>query len=188
MTRRDQLIEQMTNSIRERGIGDTTMESVLASSDVTAGSMYHHFPGGKQELAVAAIKKAGDDGADLLERVMKASETSRDGADIFFGALAADLSATKFRMGCPVGVPSTEAATTEPIREIGAKAFESWIAVIARFFEERGADSAAALSTARFVVAAYEGCSTVARTMQDTSIVDDTLTAVRAAIGRLQLD
>jgi len=164
------------------------MGGVLGSSQVTAGSMYHYFPGGKQELAVAAIQNAGADGADQLERVMEAAEFSTDGADAFFGWLASDLEAMEFRMGCPVGVPSTEAAMTEPVREAGASAFQSWIAAIASSFERRGADPTAALSTARFVVAAYEGASTLARTMHDTSIVDDTLTAVRAVIDRLELD
>lgn len=178
----------MTTSIRERGIGDTTMEGVLNSSDVTAGSMYHYFPGGKEELAVAAIRHAGADGAEQLKAVMEGSELSTGGAEVFFGALAADMAASDFRLGCPVGVPSTEAAMTEPVREAGARAFESWISTIAGAFEARGAAPADALTTARFVVAAYEGSSTLARTMRDTSIIDDTLAVVRAAIERLGLD
>lgn len=188
MTRRDQLIEHMTTSIRERGIGDTTMESVLASSEVTAGSMYHYFPGGKEELAVAAIKQAGADGAEQLKSVMEGSELPTWGAEVFFSALATDMAATDFRLGCPVGVPATEAAMTESVREAGAIAFESWISGIAEAFEARGAAPADALATARFVVAAYEGSSTLARTMRDTSIIDDTLVAVRGAIERLGLD
>ena len=184
MSRRDQLVAHMSQSIREKGVGASTVESVLETSEVTAGSMYHYFPGGKEALAAAAIETAGAEGAALLAEVMSSSPDPAHGTRVFYEARATEMEETEFRYGCPVGVPSTEASAVESIRAAGATAFESWIAVIAAALVERGFEPDRAESTARFVVAAYEGASTVARTMRDTSVVFDTMTMVELLLSR----
>ena len=90
---------------------------------------------------------------------------------------------TDFALGCPVGVPSTEAAGIEAVRAAGASAFRSWIIVIASALEEQGFSPERARSTARFAVAAYEGASTVARTLRDTSVIHDTMAVVRERVN-----
>lgn len=183
MSRRDQLVAHMSQSIRENGVAASTVEHVLEASDVTAGSMYHFFPDGKESLAVAAVEAAGAEGAALLATVMEGSADPTHGTEVFFTALATEMEKTDYRYGCPVGVPSTEAAGIEAVRTAGASAFQSWIDVIADALEDRGFTSDRAQSAARFVVAAYEGASTVARTLQDTSVIYDTMNLVKEALA-----
>ncbi len=183
MSRRDQLVAHMSQSIREHGVSASTVERILEASDVTAGSMYHYFPEGKEALVVAAVEAAGAEGASLLATVMDSSPDPTHGTEVFFTALATEMKETDFRYGCPVGVPSTEASGIEAVRAAGASAFQSWIDVVAAAFEERGFSPDRAHSAARFVVAAYEGASTLARTLRDTSVIDDTMALVQELLS-----
>ena len=59
MDTRDRLVGAMATSMRERGLGSSAMKDVLQNAAVTAGSMYHHFPDGKDQLAAETIGRAG---------------------------------------------------------------------------------------------------------------------------------
>ena len=45
--------------LAERGLQDTSFSQVLELTGAPRGSIYHHFPGGKDELVAAAIDLAG---------------------------------------------------------------------------------------------------------------------------------
>ena len=183
MSRRDQLVEQMTRSIRENGLGASTIEAILRDSHITAGSMYHYFPGGKEALAAAAVQEAGVAGAALLAETLESASSPAEATRVFYEGLASEMEETDFRFGCPVGVPSTEAASTEAIRAAGVASFESWISAMASALQQHGFTPDRAQSVARFAIAAYEGASTVARTLHDVSVIDDVLAAVQIVLS-----
>ena len=57
--------EQMTRSAAllfgERGFSGTGLREVIAHSSTPRGSIYHHFAGGKAELAREAVRHAADE-------------------------------------------------------------------------------------------------------------------------------
>ncbi len=169
----------MSTSLRANGHGSSAIKDVLEAADVTAGSMYHFFPGGKDELAAAAVMEVGLAGDQMLAATIEESGSVADGVIVFYDALIAEMEASDFRLGCPIGVPSTEAAATaEGIRQAGEAVFSAWIATMSAALEAEGWDPAPALVAARFAVSAYEGASTLSRTCRDTSVLRDTLTVV----------
>ena len=164
----------MRESIRESGVGSSTVEGVLKASRVTAGSMYHHFPGGKAALVAAAVRQAGIESEDALSTMLGDPPDPVRCTQLLYDALAAEMEATDYRYGCPVGVPATEAAGNDVVRAATAEAFGRWIAVIEGALQLRGCSPDQAASTARFMVAAYEGASTLARSLRDTGVLHDT--------------
>src|SRR5918995_78876 len=60
MAARDRMIESAAVLFRERGVHGTSFSDVLEHSGAPRGSIYHHFPGGKTELAAEAVRWAGD--------------------------------------------------------------------------------------------------------------------------------
>ncbi len=185
MSSRDRLIDAMSTSLRERGFGSSAIKDVLERADATAGSMYHFFPNGKDELAAAAVRQVGLAGTEALAGILDQSDSVAEAAVVFYEALIADMEASGFKYGCPIGVPSTEAAfTVETVREAGAAVFSAWITTMAEALEAEGWDPDSAVAAARFSVCAYEGASTVARASRDTSIMRDTLRAVGEVLSR----
>ena len=185
MSTRDRLVGTMSTFLRERGYGSSAIKEVLEQAEATAGSMYHFFPDGKDELAAAAVKEIGLGGNELLATVLGEADTVADGVVVFYEALVGEMEASGFRLGCPIGVPSTEAAVTvDGIRVAGEEVFTAWINTIAAALEEEGWKPDAATTAARFAISAYEGASTVARTCRDTSVLRDTLCVVRDVLSR----
>src|SRR3984893_7357839 len=53
------LIETAGTLFRRQGYAATGLQQILDEAGVKAGSLYHHFPGGKRELGAAAVDVAG---------------------------------------------------------------------------------------------------------------------------------
>ncbi|MEM9614918.1 MAG: TetR/AcrR family transcriptional regulator [Actinomycetota bacterium] len=171
-TTRTRLVTAMSRSLQVRGFGATSMKDLLDSTGVSSGSMYHAFPGGKEELAAAAVREVGLDAAARIRRVFAARLTAADGVATIFAALARDLEAGGFRFGCPVGVPATEAsAASEGIQIACDEAFDAWIAAYGDALRAEGWDDDEAVTMALSIVTAYEGAVTIARARRDTSAI-----------------
>src|SRR5205809_7789138 len=53
---RERMVRSAASLIRTRGVNATSFSEVLADSGAPRGSIYHHFPQGKEQLAVDAIR------------------------------------------------------------------------------------------------------------------------------------
>src|SRR6185295_9766806 len=62
------MVESAAVLFREQGYSGTGFRDVIAHSGAPRGSIYHHFPGGKSQLAAETVRYAGDVVAARLER------------------------------------------------------------------------------------------------------------------------
>ena len=60
------MIEQAVILLARKGPQGASFNEVLQASGAPRGSLYHHFPGGKDELVLAAMDAAGQRAAALL--------------------------------------------------------------------------------------------------------------------------
>ena len=184
MNTRERLVEAMSSSLRRRGYGSTAMKDILAEAEATAGSMYHHFPDGKEQLASAAVSEVGRSNTEGLVAIIEGAPSVAEAAVAFYRALIEDMESSEFRSGCPIGVPATEIAfVLDGVREASAEVFASWVDVISTGLEREGWDPDQAERAARFAVSASEGASTLARATHDSSYISDTLEFVRNALS-----
>jgi AcrR family transcriptional regulator len=152
--------------VRERGARATSLDAVLEHSDAPRGSVYHHFPGGREQLLREATDYAGDYVARRLER------RSGDGAlaaiEALFDQYRASLVASDFRAGCPVVAVAVESPEEGPdLRDAARTAFERWRGAIARGLEASGIDQARAEELGVLVIAAFEGGLILSRAYRD---------------------
>ena len=67
---RAELVQTMARLLRDQGFTATGRAQLLGESGVSNGSLYHHFPGGMEELAEAALEASGQAVADALNEAL----------------------------------------------------------------------------------------------------------------------
>ncbi|MEM9038069.1 MAG: TetR/AcrR family transcriptional regulator [Actinomycetota bacterium] len=178
------LLDAAVRSVREHGYTGTGMQDLLRDAGVSSSSMYHFFPGGKEELVAAAIRRDGHAAAERLAEVLSGRALT-EAIDAIFGAAADEMAEHDFALGCPIGVPATEvAADSEPIREAASEVFAAWAASYAAGLRSAGYDAGDADRMGRFIVATYEGAVALARATRSTVPYADAAAFLGAHLDR----
>jgi AcrR family transcriptional regulator len=167
---RVRLVDAAVALFRRQGYAATGVKEVLAAANAPYGSLYHWFPGGKQELGVAALTQGGAYYLGLLEAQYP------PGADVVAATAssfveAADLlEATDFADACPIATIALEVASSdEPMRVAAAAAFESWLKVLEERFRTAGMAPKRAREVAIEVFSLMEGAALLARTTRSAA-------------------
>lgn len=162
-TTRERMVISAALLIRERGLTGTSFDDVITHSGAPRGSIYHHFPAGKQQLAEEAVRYA-----DAHIRTMIARATA-DGDPqallrAFSDAWQTTLQSSGFRAGCPVVAAAVEAQDDgSGIAGATADAFTAWQSAIERVLRDRGLSRARARRLATTTIAAFEGAVVLCR-------------------------
>jgi TetR/AcrR family transcriptional repressor of lmrAB and yxaGH operons len=179
---REAFLATTSRLLRRQGYAATGLNEIVAASGAPRGSLYFHFPGGKEELAVTAMQGAGARLAGAIEAVLGSSEDVGEALARLVDGLAAGLVDSGYANGCPIATVALEAAgTSEPIRDAAAGAFDSWLDALRRRLRAAGLDSEDAARRAVLVLAAIEGALILARAQRDPA----PLTAVREELVAL---
>ncbi|HXB49625.1 MAG TPA: TetR/AcrR family transcriptional regulator [Streptosporangiaceae bacterium] len=166
---RDNMIAGAARLLAQRGLQATSFSTVLAETNSPRGSIYHHFPGGKEELVTAAIDATRQHALSLIDRDMGASAV--EVTKSFLAAWRALLTYARFDAGCAL-VAVTVAAETDALRERTGEAFRAWRDKLARALQAGGLSEADASSTATLLLAASEGAVVICRAEQDIGPFD----------------
>lgn len=176
------LIDTAARLFRRQGYAATGVNQILAAADVKAGSLYHHFPEGKQALAAAVV---GGVGADIERRLRGFLDSDRPVADIVDGwidVMSAGLAADQ-RDGCPIEPIATESVNASAqVREASARVFGDWSRAIADRLRADGWTDAEADRAALAVIALIEGALLLSRIGGDTSALDAAKAAARTVL------
>ena len=180
---RDRLLTATNESFRRRGYNGTSLKHVTEAAHAPTGSLYHFFPGGKDELTREVLITSGAAYRELFEAIADAAASSGDAITDFFDGAAAVLEETDFIDPCPIGTVAREVASTnDELRAATEQVFASWIdAATARLTAAGIADDEAATLATTFV-AALEGAFVLARAKRDANVLRDTGRVMRQVV------
>jgi AcrR family transcriptional regulator len=147
---------------RRKGVDGTAFSDVIAHSGAPRGSIYHHFPGGKAELAEEATRYAGEYVAAALAAAL-AEDDPVATVSGFSAAVGEGLTAGGFEEGCPIVAAALEGSRTPGARAAAGEAIRSWEELLAESFERNDVGAERARSVATMIVAAIEGAIVLAR-------------------------
>ncbi|HEX7299449.1 MAG TPA: TetR/AcrR family transcriptional regulator [Solirubrobacteraceae bacterium] len=166
------MLDAAVDLLQRRGFHGTGLNELLARSGTPRGSLYFHFPGGKEQIGAEAIARAGEQVASAIAHLMRTSRSPADAVQELGGALAAGLEASEFERGCPVATTALEAAPGhETIRAAVQASFESWLAPLGERLEAAGLSPDEAAQRAELVIGALEGALILARARRDGDVV-----------------
>jgi TetR/AcrR family transcriptional repressor of lmrAB and yxaGH operons len=150
---------------RRQGYFGTALQDILAAAGSPRGSLYFHFPDGKEQIGAAALKLAGDANARAIALAASASETAEAFLLRLIRGMAAHLEASGFTDGCPIATTALEtAARSEILRGAARGAFQTWESEIRRGLERFGTDPGDAEAIATAALSQLEGALLLART------------------------
>lgn len=166
---KQRIIEAAAGLYQRQGYHATGLKQVLEQSQAPKGSMYFHFPGGKEELACAAATMSGQAMRDTLAAVVQRAETLSDAIQGVCEVLAQQLEESEFQEGCPVATLALEMASQSPaIQSTCEGIYREWERMIQDKALSLGipADQLPDLTT--FVLASIEGALLLSRAYQST--------------------
>jgi AcrR family transcriptional regulator len=152
--------------VRERGARATSLDAILEHSGAPRGSIYHHFPGGRDQLLREATDYAGQYVVDRIEQAE--GDVPLAALDALLDEYRTTLLKTDFRAGCPVVAVAVEPGEDgADLRERAADVFTRWRTVIARAFTTSGIAAGRADELALHVIAGFEGALILCRAHRD---------------------
>lgn len=187
MPRRDRsrgaLLDSAAVLFRRQGYAATGVNQILESAEVKAGSLYHHFPDGKQELAAAVVDRAGGGIERRLRGFLASDVAVADIVDAWIDLMSVGLSSDQ-RDGCPIEPIATESVNASArVREASARAFGGWCLAVADRLRADGWSNEDADQTALAVIALLEGALILSRIAGDTSALDAAKAATRTLLS-----
>jgi TetR/AcrR family transcriptional repressor of lmrAB and yxaGH operons len=169
--------------LARRGLQATSFSEVLELTGAPRGSIYHHFPEGKNQLVAAAIDLAGDRALEPLEQIAGASP--EEITEVFLGMWRKLLSHADFDAGCSV-LAVTVASDSRELLDHAGNIFRSWRGRLAELLEQGGLAPAVAEQLAATLVAASEGAVVLSRAERSMKPFDlvagQLLSQVRGAV------
>lgn len=171
---RDRLVSATIEQLTLQGYAGTSVKTICSSSEATIGSLYHHFPGGKDELVAVALRAAGEENLTRFYRHFLPAPDLASGARAFFTAAATDLVAANWRQPCPVASVAAEVSSSHPaLRDVCADIINGWIEAGTSQFTERGLADDRARTAVVLALTTLEGAFILARTMRSTKPLED---------------
>jgi AcrR family transcriptional regulator len=180
---RDRIVAASAELFRRQGYTGTGLKQIMAAADAQFGSLYHFFPGGKEQLGAEVIRWSGLGYQRLVEGVLDAAPDIVAGArDVFTGA-AELLRQTGYADACPIETVALEVASTnEPLRQATADVFESWIASGTDRLAQAGIPRQQARALTIVLITALEGAFVLSRAMRSTEPLEAAGAATAAAV------
>ncbi|MFL5825780.1 MAG: TetR/AcrR family transcriptional regulator [Thermoleophilaceae bacterium] len=185
---KDRILDTTAELFRRYGYTGTGMKQIVAEAQAPFGSLYHFFPGGKEELGRETIRRSGQMYLELFEAIVGPAPDAVTGVRDFFQGAAAVLEETDYADACPIATVALEVASmSEPLREATADVFNSWIDAATARLEAEGASARDARAAAISIIASLEGAFVLSRALKSTEPMrvagEDAVDVVRQAVN-----
>jgi TetR/AcrR family transcriptional repressor of lmrAB and yxaGH operons len=151
--------------LRQQGYHGTALHDILTASGSPRGSLYFHFPKGKEEIGEAALMLSAEAVRQGIAKAAEASESAEIFLERMVRGMAADLERSDYKEGCPIATTALEAAAqSEVLGAATRNAFKKWELEIKRGLFRFGMAAGDADLAATLVLSQLEGALLLART------------------------
>jgi AcrR family transcriptional regulator len=181
---RERLLNGARKLLAERGYAGMELRDVAERGQAPRGSIYHHFPGGKRQLAVEAAELEGSEIRAAIESSLE--ERGLTETLTMFGEMfRRRVKDQPERLGCPVAAAALARPEDPALAAAATDAFQSWEAPIAAALRDEGVATADAETFAGLVVSTIEGALIRARAAGDEAPLDSAVEGLGQALDAL---
>ena len=169
---------------RQQGYHGTALHDILAAGGAPRGSLYFHFPKGKEEIGAAALSLIGEAVRQAIVQAVEKSDNAESFLVRIVRGMASDLERSEYREGCPIATTALEtSAQSEVLGAATRSAFQKWELEIKRGLFRFGLTSGDADLVATMVLSQLEGALLLARTYRSLAPIQRAEEAVKLLAG-----
>ena len=162
-------MQRSAELFRRQGFAGTGVKQIVAEASAPFGSLYHFFPGGKEQLGEEVIRWSGGIYGQLLDAFYKPGEDPVAATRNFFAAAAQTLRETDYADACPIATVALEiSSTNEPMRQACADVFDGWVDGATERLIETGLTRKRSRELAFSLIGALEGAFVLSRALRST--------------------
>jgi AcrR family transcriptional regulator len=166
---KDRILDTTAELFRRQGYVGTGMKQIAAEAAAPFGSLYHFFPGGKEDLGGEVIRTSGRLYGQLFAEIASQAPDVVTCVGDFFAGAAETLRETDYADACPIATVALEVASTnEPLRQATAEVFTEWIEGATAYFAHVGIARERARELALSMLCLLEGAFIFSRAMRST--------------------
>ena len=159
---RNRMVASAAALIGSRGVSATSFSDVLAESGAPRGSIYHHFPDGKVQLAQDAVRWTS--ARVLAHQAAYEGVTARGVLERFVALWRCVVLSSDGAAGCVVaGVAIDTTARDVALVDVVREAFRAWADLLSSQLEASGVGSARGRAIATATLAGVEGALILCR-------------------------
>ncbi|GAA1705858.1 TetR/AcrR family transcriptional regulator [Fodinicola feengrottensis] len=163
------MLETAQGLFGRQGYHATGVNQILAEAAAPKGSLYFHFPGGKEQLAAEAVSLGATDLGQVIDAVLEHAPDPASAIRTMGDLLTARLESSGFLDGCPIASVALDVADSPTVRSACDSGYAGWLASITDHLTQAGLAEATAAELAVLVLSGLEGALLLARTRQDTA-------------------
>ena len=180
---RQRIVEAAANLMQAQGFHATGLSQIIQESGAPKGSLYFHFPEGKEAIAVAAMEASGRQTTALLDQLLAASPTLADALTPLWHFFMTALADSGFRKGCPIATLTLEAAGEFPAIQACSEAiYGQWQDRIVARLQAEGVSAPEAAQKANALLALLEGALILARARRSLTPLEMALASARSLL------
>ena len=182
---RERIVRSSAELFRRQGFAGTGVKQIVAEASAPFGSLYHFFPGGKEQLGEEVIRSSGALYGQLIDVFFPPGANPVAATRAFFAGAAQTLVETGYADACPIATVALEVSSTnEPMRAACAEVFEGWIAMASERLNAAGISRARSRRLAISMLCSLEGAFVLARAMRSTEPLEVAGAAAAEAVRR----
>jgi TetR/AcrR family transcriptional repressor of lmrAB and yxaGH operons len=178
------LLKGARQLLAEKGYAGMELRDVAERGKAPRGSIYHHFPGGKVQLAREAAELEGTTIRDLIERSLD-ERGLKETLALFGDVFRRRVTDYPERIGCPVAAVALARPEDPELAAAATAAFQSWERPIAAALRDEGVSAVDAETFAGLVVSTVEGALLRARAAGSQEPLDSAIGGLGHALDRL---
>jgi TetR/AcrR family transcriptional repressor of lmrAB and yxaGH operons len=187
-TTRTQLLDTAGQLFRCQGFYATGLDEVLKRSGTPKGSLYHYFPGGKDQLAIETLGHFAAQLEQRMSALLSASSDPLKALRKFLLFTVKSLAESDFRDGCPIAAVTLDVASDrESIREACEAGFQTWLRVFVQHLRHAGLTETRAKSIATLFLASLEGGMILSRAQKSAAplnaIANELVLVIQASLA-----
>ncbi|MGW0809670.1 TetR/AcrR family transcriptional regulator [Nonomuraea sp. NPDC002799] len=181
---RARLIDAARTLVEARGYFGAGLNEVIEAGKAPRGSLYHHFPGGKDQLTAEALTASGREIDALIRSLADSVPSTRALVEAVLDALADRMEQAGYAKGCPIATVALEvAATNDALQRVCAQVYDGWERALADRLVLDGHAPERAGDLAGSLLALIEGALVLARARRSRAPMERARRAAAVLLG-----